>query len=139
LNQLFAYGTLRDPEYQEALFGRRLAMQPATLPDWVAVVAENGYLSLMRAPGEAVSGELLALEDDALALADAWEDVAYERLLLEARDANGKPMSAFVYVRPTASRERAPAGTLASHPRARVLAEIARAREDYERTKSESA
>jgi gamma-glutamylcyclotransferase (GGCT)/AIG2-like uncharacterized protein YtfP len=139
MNQLFAYGTLRDPEYQEALFGHPFATQPATLPDWVAVVAENGYLSLVRAPGEAVSGELLALDDAALALADAWEDVEYERLLLEARDANGNRISAFVYVRPTASRERAPAGTFASHPRAHVLAAIARAREDYERTKSESA
>jgi len=46
---------------------------------------------------------------------------------------------AFVYVRATASHERAPAGTLAQHPREHVLAALARTRADYERTKSESA
>jgi gamma-glutamylcyclotransferase (GGCT)/AIG2-like uncharacterized protein YtfP len=139
MNRLFAYGTLRDPEYQQALFGYRLTTQPATLPDWAAVMGENGYLTLIHAPGEAVSGELLDLDDDALALADAWEDVDYERLQLEARDAGGSPLTAFVYVRPTALRERAPAGTFAQHPREHVLAAIARARADYVRTKSESA
>jgi len=139
MNQLFAYGTLRDPEYQAALFDRRLTARPATLPDWTAVVAENGYLTLVRAPGESAGGELLALDDATLALADAWEDVQYERLLLEVRDANGNRVPAFVYVRPTAARERAPAGMLANHPREHVLAAIARARADYARTKSESA
>lgn len=139
MNLLFAYGTLRDPEYQEALFERRPQTGPATLPDWAAVVAENGYLTLVRAPGEAVNGELLSLDDAALALADAWEDVDYERLRVEARDARGDAVTAFVYVRPTAARERAPAGMLAQHPREHVLAAIARARAGYERTKSESA
>jgi len=139
MNQLFAYGTLRDPEYQQALFDRKLATRPATLPDWVAVVAENGYLTLTPACGETVRGELLALDDAALALADAWEDVDYERLPIEARAANGERVAAFVYVRPTASRARPPAGTLALHPREHVLAAIARVRADYVRTKSESA
>jgi gamma-glutamylcyclotransferase (GGCT)/AIG2-like uncharacterized protein YtfP len=136
---LFAYGTLRDAEYQRALFGRALPMRPATLPDWAAVVAENGYLSIVRAPGEHVDGDLIALDDDALALADAWEDVDYERVALEARDADGNPVTACAYIRPTAARERAPADTLAKHSREHVLAQIARCREDYVRTKSERA
>ncbi|HEV8020871.1 MAG TPA: gamma-glutamylcyclotransferase family protein [Candidatus Lustribacter sp.] len=136
---LFVYGTLRDAEYQRALFGRTLPVRPATLPDWAAVVAENGYLTLVRAPGERVDGDLIALDDDALALADAWEDVDYERVQLEARDADGNPVSAGVYIRPTAAHERAPAGALAGHPRERVLAQIARCRADYVRTKSERA
>jgi gamma-glutamylcyclotransferase (GGCT)/AIG2-like uncharacterized protein YtfP len=140
VNALFVYGTLRDAEYQRALFGRTLPMRPATLPDWAAVVAENGYLTLVRAPGERVDGDLIVLDDDALALADAWEEVpSYERLPIEARDGGGAMVPALVYVRPTASTERAGSGVLASHERAAVLAQIGRCREDYVRTKSERA
>lgn len=137
---LFVYGTLRDAEYQRALFGRTLPARPATLPDWAAVVAENGYLTIVPAPGERVDGDLITLDGDALALADAWEEVpVYERLRIEARDREGAAVPAFVYVRPTASRERAAGGVLARHERAAVLAQIARCRKDYVRTKSESA
>jgi len=138
--ELFVYGTLRDAKYQAALFGRALPMRSAMLPDWLAVVAERGYLTLVRAPGEAVNGDLLAVDDAALALADAWEEVPrYERLRVEARDASGQAVPAFVYVCPTASRDRAPAGLLARHGRADVLAQIRRCRRDYLRKSSESA
>ena len=125
MNELFVYGTLRDAEYRRALFGSSPAARPATLPDWTAVVAENGYLTVVRAPGERVEGELLALDDAALARADAWEEVpVYERLRVDARDAAGAAVTAFVYVRPTASTERPAPGVLARHERARVLAQI---------------
>lgn len=140
MNRLFVYGTLRDAEYQQALFGRTLPMRPATLPDWAAVIAENGYLTVVRAPGERVDGDLIAPDDEALALADAWEDVpSYERVPIEARDGEGTAVAAFVYVRATAATERAPDGLLARHDRAAVLAQIVRCRDDYARTKSESA
>ncbi len=137
--ELFAYGTLRDAEYRLALFARAIPVRPATLADWAVVIAESGYFTLVRTPGESVAGELLALDDAALALADAWEETVYERLRVEARDASGIIVPAFVYVRPTASRERAPAGMVARHERAEVLAQIARFRDDYARTSSESA
>lgn len=139
MNPLFAYGTLRDPEYQRALFGRAIAMRPATLPGWLAVVAETGYLTLVRAPGETVSGDLLALDDAGLALADAWEGDRYERFDVEVRDAADNRVTALVYVRPTASRERAPAGMPARRDRAHVLEAIRRCRDDYVRTSSERA
>jgi gamma-glutamylcyclotransferase (GGCT)/AIG2-like uncharacterized protein YtfP len=140
VNQLFAYGTLRDAEYQQALFDRVLPARPATLQGWLVVVAEGGYLTLVRAPGESVSGDLLALDDAALALADAWEDVPlYERLRVETRDAAGMAVPAFVYVRPTASRERAPAGMLAQRERADVLAHIRACRNNYSRISNERA
>jgi gamma-glutamylcyclotransferase (GGCT)/AIG2-like uncharacterized protein YtfP len=125
VNELFAYGTLRDAEYQQALFDRVLPMRPATLPDWIAVVAEGGYLTLVRAPGESVSGDLVTLDDAALALADAWEEVPlYERLRIVVHAPNGDSVPAWVYVRPSASRERAPAGMLARPERSEVLAQI---------------
>ena len=130
--EIFAYGTLRDREYQQALFDRALPMRPASLADWIAVVAEGGYLTLVRAPGETVSGDLLTVDDDALALADAWEEVPlYERLHAEARAADGSPVAAWVYVRPSDSRERAPHGMLARHERRAVLAQIRNFRAAY--------
>jgi gamma-glutamylcyclotransferase (GGCT)/AIG2-like uncharacterized protein YtfP len=123
VSELFVYGTLRDAEYQRALFGCEVPMRPATLTGWLAVVAETGYFTLVRAPEETVSGDLITLDDEQLALADAWEDTDYERLPIEARDATGT-VPAFVYVRPTESRERIEPGTLATHPRAVVLAHI---------------
>jgi len=130
--EVFAYGTLRDPEYQQALFDRTLPMRPATLAGWLAVVAEGGYLTLVRAPGETAGGDLLTLDDDALALADAWEEVPlYERLTVEARAADGSFVAAWVYVRPSASRERAPRGMLARHERRTVLAQIRSFRAAY--------
>ena len=138
--EIFAYGTLRDAEYQHALFGRTLAARPATLPGWLAVVAEGGFLTLVRAPDETVTGELLTLEAAALAIADAWEEVPlYERIAVEARAAGGVAVSAEVYVRPSRSRERAAPGVLSAHARGEVLGRIRAFRRDYERTSNESA
>jgi len=123
VTELFVYGTLRDAEYQRALFGCEVPTHPATLPGWLAVVAETGYFTIVATPGETVNGDLITLDDEQLALADAWEDVDYERIRIQADDATGT-VPAFVYVRPTASRERIQPGTLSRHPRAIVLEQI---------------
>lgn len=123
--QLFAYGTLRDPEFQEALFGTVIAMRPATLHGWMPVVAESGYLTIVAAPGDRVAGDLLALDASALAIADDWEDVPlYIRTHVEVTPEDGAPVSAWVYVRPTASRTRAPEDILTTNDRAHVIAQI---------------
>jgi gamma-glutamylcyclotransferase (GGCT)/AIG2-like uncharacterized protein YtfP len=140
VTEVFAYGTLRDAEYQQALFGRTLPTRPATLADWLVIIAPGGFLTLARAPGETVGGDLVTLDDGALELADAWEEVPlYERLPVEARAADGDFVPAYVYVRPCAAGERAPAGMLARLPRAEVLARIRAFRRDYDRISSERA
>ncbi len=123
MTELFVYGTLRDREYQRELFGHEVPMRPATLDGWLAVVAETGYFTILRAPGETVAGDIITLDEQQLTLADAWEDVDYKRVTVEAHDATGAVL-AFVYVRPTASRERIDPGTLSRHPRATVLAHL---------------
>lgn len=123
--EVFAYGTLRDPQYQRALFDIAMPTRPATLDGWFVVVHEGGFLTLVAAPGESVAGDLVALDDEALAIADAWEEVPlYARLRAEARDASGERVPCWVYVRPTASRERPPPGELARHARREVLERI---------------
>lgn len=123
--EVFAYGTLRDPQYQQALFDATMPLRPATLPDWQIVVHEGGFLTLIRAPGEVVHGDLVLLDDEALAIADAWEEIPlYERLRVEARDAGGAPVPCWVYVRATGSRVRPAPGELARHSRREVLSRI---------------
>ena len=122
---VFAYGTLRDPAYQIALFGRTLALRPATLRDWMPVFAESGYLTIVSAPGDAVHGDLIALDGSDLLVADAWEDVPlYVRTPVAVTLADGTNVPAWAYVRSSASRERAPDGILARHGSAHVLARI---------------
>jgi gamma-glutamylcyclotransferase (GGCT)/AIG2-like uncharacterized protein YtfP len=123
-SDVFAYGTLRDPEYQQALFDCLLPTRPATLAGWIVVVAESGYFTVVAGPGESVHGDLVTLDAGQLALADAWEDTLYERRLVVACDAAGSPVPAFLYVRRSASRERPAPGTLARHERSEVLAAI---------------
>jgi gamma-glutamylcyclotransferase (GGCT)/AIG2-like uncharacterized protein YtfP len=122
---VFAYGTLRDREYQRALFGRELQMLPARLNDWMTVVAEGGFLSIVPTPGGWVDGDLLVVDDTTLAIADAGEEIPlYERVRLETEVAVGGAVTAWVYVRATASRVRPEPGALAEHSREHVLEQI---------------
>jgi gamma-glutamylcyclotransferase (GGCT)/AIG2-like uncharacterized protein YtfP len=122
---VFAYGTLRDPEYQCALFGRALPMRAAELVGWRLVLAENGYLSIVAAPLERVAGALLELDDDDLALADRWEEVPrYARIAVSARGERGDAVPCAVYVLPTAATAGPPPGALAAHPRPVILAAL---------------
>lgn len=129
MSAVFAYGTLRDPEYQRELFGHDVPMRSATLPNWKPVVAEGGYFTIVPVDGERVAGDLLDLDDDDLIVADGWEEVPhYTRVTIEVLDGEGAPLAAWVYVRPTASREPAPLGMLARVDRSDVLAAIRRYR-----------
>jgi gamma-glutamylcyclotransferase (GGCT)/AIG2-like uncharacterized protein YtfP len=124
--EVFAYGTLRDPQYQRALFDCPMPTRPATLAGWMVVVHEGGFLTLTPAPEESVEGDLVALDEEALAIADAWEEVPlYVRLRAQARpDGGDGDVPCWVYVRPTESRERPAPGQLARHARREVLERI---------------
>lgn len=135
MTELFAYGTLRDGEYQRALFDRTVPTRPATLSGWRAVVAKGGYLTIVREAGDEVTGDLLTLDDAALATADAWEEVPlYERVAVEVHTSDGQAVQTQVYVRPSSARERVPDGLLAQRDRQDVLAQIREFRLMNERT-----
>jgi gamma-glutamylcyclotransferase (GGCT)/AIG2-like uncharacterized protein YtfP len=121
---LFAYGTLRDPEYQAALFGRTYPTRPATLSGWRVVVGDGGYFTVVADPAACTAGDLVALDDPGLAIADGWEGAHYARLTVRAHDADGTPGDAWLYVCPTTSRDAPPPGATALHARADVLAAI---------------
>jgi gamma-glutamylcyclotransferase (GGCT)/AIG2-like uncharacterized protein YtfP len=116
---VFSYGTLRDAEYQFELFGRTYPTEPATLPGWRVVVCEGGYFTVVADPAAVAAGDLVALDRQALAIADGWEGPEYRRLRVRT-DAG----DAWLYVRPTSSLTPPPGGVTALHPREDVLAAI---------------
>lgn len=104
---LFSYGTLAQPDVQQALFGRQLESVRDSLPGFridqleitdTAVIALSGSDShpvLRRGrPDEEVPGVALAVTDEDLSRADSYEVSDYVRI--EVRLASGR--RAFVYV-----------------------------------------
>lgn len=78
MKPLFAYGTLRDDAWREALLGARYPARPALLRGYLRVANASGYLSLRATgnPADTASGVLIDLDDIGWRVADAWEDAA---------------------------------------------------------------
>ena len=98
--RLFAYGTLRDPEVQRAVFGREPASETDALTGFrLGEVSIDGktYRTLRRAAdrGERIDGLALQLGGAELASADAYEgDTDYVRIAVRLESG----CDAFVYV-----------------------------------------
>jgi gamma-glutamylcyclotransferase (GGCT)/AIG2-like uncharacterized protein YtfP len=123
---LFAYGTLCDPDYVRALFGRSFSMQPASVDGYVVVRADGGYLGAIPRAGGTVRGVVVALDARAYAVADEWEDLTvYERRTVEARlEGSSGVQRCFIYVRPDAAGPMRTDERLADRSRDEVLADI---------------
>jgi gamma-glutamylcyclotransferase (GGCT)/AIG2-like uncharacterized protein YtfP len=105
---LFAYGTLQQPEVQQANFGRELDGEPDAIIgyriDWLtitdpAVIATSGsdrHPVLMPSDddGAAVEGTVFTLTESELAAADAYEVDDYRRTAVPLRSGR----TAWVYV-----------------------------------------
>lgn len=103
---LFSYGTLRQPEVQQALFGRLLDGTPDAMPGFrqrmieitdADVIAKSGtrwhpMVEPSDDPGDAVEGMVFRLTDVEVVSADAYE-VDYERREVRLRSG----ALAFVY------------------------------------------
>ncbi|MGK6319850.1 gamma-glutamylcyclotransferase family protein [Sphingomonas sp. DT-204] len=105
---LFSYGTLRQAEVQQAVFGRELAAAPDVLPGYriemlaigdpgvvrTSGLAEHPILRETGAAADMVEGQALAIGPDDLPRADAYEVADYRRV--EVTLLSGR--RAFVYV-----------------------------------------
>jgi gamma-glutamylcyclotransferase (GGCT)/AIG2-like uncharacterized protein YtfP len=126
---LFAYGTLRDPDYQRELFARTFKMEPATVSGFAIRSTGGGYLAAAPQPGAAIAGMLVDLDAAAYVIADAWEDRSvYDRVEVQACRADGRLRRCFIYVQLHASGTIVADDRLADRPRAEVLADIRRFR-----------
>jgi gamma-glutamylcyclotransferase (GGCT)/AIG2-like uncharacterized protein YtfP len=129
IRPLFAYGTLRDAEYQRELFDRTFAMEPACVSGFIVVTTAGGYLAATARPGATVAGALVHLDAAAYRIADAWEDLTvYERIAITARRADGGPCDCFMYVQAAPAGHPVSDGRLSNSPRAQVVADIRRFR-----------
>lgn len=91
-HHVFSYGTLRQPDVQQSLYGRRVDTVPDSLPghrlEWLtitdtAVIATSGSdrhpILRKGSAGDVVPGARLLLDDADLAATDAYEVDDYVR------------------------------------------------------------
>lgn len=132
IRPLFAYGTLRDAEFQRELFGRSFPMDDARVAGFAVVSTAGGYLAAIAKPGASVAGALVHLDAAAYAIADAWEDMSvYERIETRADVPGGRSCACFMYVRTGAHGPPVADGRLADRSRTEVIADIRRFRADF--------
>jgi gamma-glutamylcyclotransferase (GGCT)/AIG2-like uncharacterized protein YtfP len=128
---LFAYGTLRDPEFQREIFGRTFAMRLARVDDFIVLSTGGGYLAAVARDGATIQGALVALDAAAYRIADAWEDLTvYERVSTTARTGDGRARQCFIYTSRGSAASGPPVsdGRLADRPRAEIITDIRRFR-----------
>lgn len=97
---LFAYGSLMIPEVIQAVIGREVFGEPATLAGYLRQgLLGFSYPGLVKCPDASVDGRLYRdlCANDLLRL-DAFEDDFYQRHTLTVQTRNGEINQASVYV-----------------------------------------
>lgn len=92
MENLFAYGSLKDPEIQENIFGRVLTGTPDKLIGYavkkIHIEEEFGVIpypiiTATNNPEDSISGILYQLSKSELQLSDTYEGVHYKRIQVE--------------------------------------------------------
>ena len=92
MEQLFAYGTLKEKDIQETIFGRILKGTPETLVGYVINqihieeefgVAQYPIITPTHNPEDTISGMLYDLTEAQLQLADTYEGLYYKRIQVQ--------------------------------------------------------
>jgi gamma-glutamylcyclotransferase (GGCT)/AIG2-like uncharacterized protein YtfP len=98
---LFTYGTFRDPEIQEILFGSSRRTRKAMLIGWSVFASdEDGYLFIKPDANGIVHGSAMELNATDLHIADRWEDVPfYRREKVTIHLENNSELAAWAYSR----------------------------------------
>ncbi len=73
LEKLFVYGTLKDAEVQQYLFGDIPPPEEGVLEHYSVRINRDGYFFLLPAPGNQIEGLVLTLDPTQMARADQWE------------------------------------------------------------------
>ncbi|XOV77608.1 MAG: gamma-glutamylcyclotransferase family protein [Aestuariibacter sp.] len=122
----FVYGTLTHPEIREVLFNQVVEAQPATLLGWQRRMADDGYLFIVPDANSEVKGQIIALNQRQIALADMWEDVTrYHLETVNVQVTSGQAISAQTYTRAaTVSGNRVEDNCIANHSISEIVAAI---------------
>lgn len=122
--KLFVYGTLKDAEIQQYLFGVIPPPEPGVLENFAVHVNEQGYYFLLPAPGNRIEGQILWLDEHQLARADRWEEAPlYWREKLRILQAD-KSIECWVYNGNFKSCGTGTPGKIARTNRKKIIAEI---------------
>ena len=95
---LFVYGTLRNPEVQKKVFGRSMCGVPDVLMGYArssVVIEGRSYCAIRRATGGVIRGMVLVVTKKELGRVDAHETNAYIRIRIRLQSGR----MAWVYVK----------------------------------------
>lgn len=96
-HSVFAYGTLQVPEVMQLVVGVEIKSHPARLNGYQRFKIKNRtYPAIIESPNKVIDGIIYhGLGDHALVLLDQFEDILYDRCLV---DIESETQQAFVYV-----------------------------------------
>lgn len=92
MENLFAYGTLKDKDIQETIFGRVLTGTPDKLIGYIVKeihieeefgITQYPIITATQNPEDSISGILYQLSERELQLADTYEGIHYKRIKVE--------------------------------------------------------
>lgn len=100
LPRLFVYGTLQNDTVVQELLGHRLFGRPAVLKGYDRVLDPAiGYPVIHPREGAVVAGTVLdGVDDNLLAILDAYEGPQYRRIVVQVHTVEGRVLDAYVYV-----------------------------------------
>jgi hypothetical protein len=101
--RFFFYGTLLDDELRRAVFGRAVALEPATLDGWRRLQAKGRHFPIIEArPAGTVEGGVTPPlgERDVARLRHYEGDDNYGMSTVEVRDERGTRIAARIFVPP---------------------------------------
>jgi gamma-glutamylcyclotransferase (GGCT)/AIG2-like uncharacterized protein YtfP len=100
VSRLFVYGTFRSGQPARAMIANHVKDAAAATMTGLLYALAEGYPGMLPSDDQQVIGELLELTDlaAALALLDAYEGDAYERVLRQAQLASGEQVWAWCYM-----------------------------------------
>jgi len=126
---LFAYGTLRDPDYQRELFDRTYHMHRAFVADYIVTHSPTGYLAAVPRAGNLIDGAIVEIDAAGLEVADAWEDLdVYDRIEVDAYLPDGRERRCYMYVAANPAATVLGDASLRDRTRAEIIADIRRFR-----------
>ena len=99
--KLFSYGTLRDEQIQQILYGRRVEMEDAVLHGYASFVGKDEYFFLQKSDeAEPIYGKVLHLTEQEMWITDQWEEIPEYEKVSETISVNGDFIEdVYIYVK----------------------------------------
>jgi gamma-glutamylcyclotransferase (GGCT)/AIG2-like uncharacterized protein YtfP len=99
MEQLFVYGTLKDPYIQKKVFGKVVPGVSDSLEGYAfseIKIVDETYPILVKKTGSVIEGLVISVTQEELKLIDAYETKAYQRKKVVLKSGRG----AWVYLKP---------------------------------------